>query len=356
MRIRQLDADLLGAIPVFCDSCNRKIPITEDRRFCPTCNKDACLSCPACQSDHQVADYRGFPRLEGDLKSVLEKTEKYMAESFGGLFENDNTYMFGWLKSLHEILSAHGVEVRPDASPTQAAPKGQSRRVSGLTWVLDNGEAYLRDWVSLREMGRFVDYFDRRSFAGGLPRQNTLVYSQGGAAPLRWNGLPMMKTVWDYALTSLMVQEIRPGTIIELGTASGASAMWYADTQKSFGIKPNVITVDRICARRGHDGVRFLQGDVEEIENCLTGDFLENQPRPWIVVEDTHCNIGGILRYLHQFLMKGDYICIEDADAECELALFLASHQSRYKVDTHFTDFFGHNATSAPDQIFCLVS
>lgn len=54
----------------------------------------------------------------------------------------------------------------------------------------------------------------------------------------------MMKAVWDFALVPIMVQEIRPRTIIEIGTAEGGSAAYYASVQRLHGLPPNVVTID----------------------------------------------------------------------------------------------------------------
>jgi cephalosporin hydroxylase len=70
-----------------------------------------------------------------------------------------------------------------------------------------------------------------------------------------------------------------------------------------------------------------------------------------VVIEDAHVNIGGILEHLHAFLEVGDYVIVEDVEAEAELLRFLSKHPGAYKVDTRYTDYFGHNTTCAPDQI-----
>src|SRR5262249_14879495 len=103
-------------------------------------------------------------------------------------------------------------------------------------WCEQSGEAALRRLVSLKAMGRFVDYFDRRSFTGRSSNRFAFRASQGVVAPLSWQGVPMMKSVWDFALVPIMIQEIRPRTIIEIGTAEGGSALYYASVQQLHGL------------------------------------------------------------------------------------------------------------------------
>jgi hypothetical protein len=46
-------------------------------------------------------------------------------------------------------------------------------------------------------------------------------------------------------------------------------------------------------------------------------------------------------------------LVVEDSDVKRDaIRQFLGSHPDRYLVDTHFTDYFGRNATCAADSIF----
>ena len=74
---------------------------------------------------------------------------------------------------------------------------------------------------------------------------------------------------------------------------------------------------------------------------------------PWLVVEDAHVNVLGVLRHLHQQMRSGDYLIVEDSAIKGEaLVRFLAETRDAYRLDTHYADFFGRNATAARDSIF----
>ncbi|MDQ4146775.1 MAG: hypothetical protein M3120_03640, partial [Pseudomonadota bacterium] len=350
MRQSKIDTELLGLIQVACDQCGREILLSEDRNYCSKCRKDLCLGCGTCGAaeEHQLVTYKGFPEIS-DMDIILAKAEEYLNESCGsGLFHvEENIY----LAQLHTLLQL--LQVNEDRLVTLESLSTSQRR-----FVQEHGERILREWVSLRDMGRFVDYFDRRSFAGRLPGFTTYIQSQGSYAPIYWKGKPMMRTVWDFALSAIMVQEVRPQTIIELGTASGASAIWYADLQRLHDLTPRVITMDvrPPSLQFQYEGVTFLKGDSNAIEKALSPTLLKEQPHPWIVIEDSHVNISGILEYLHGSFQAGDYIVIEDVDVEDLLVDFLSKHKEHYLVDARYTDFFGHNATCAADQILCRVA
>lgn len=348
MRQSKFDTELLRPMEVTCDQCGREILLSEDRNYCSRCRKDLCLGCRTCGAagEHRLVTYRGFHQIS-DLDVMLAKAEQYLNESCGShLFHVEENIYLVQLRLLLGFL-----QVKENRLVVLESLPTPHRR-----FVQDHGETFLREWVSLRDMGRFVDYFDRRAFAGRLPGLAVYIQSQGSYAPISWKGKPMMRTVWDFALSAIMVQEIKPQTIIELGTASGGSAIWYADLQRLHALTPRVITVDIHPPALHYEGITFLKGDSNAIEEALSLALLREQPHPWIVIEDSHVNILGILDYLHASFHTGDYIIIEDVDAEDLLVDFLSKHRGCYRVDARYTDFFGHNATCAADQILCRIA
>jgi cephalosporin hydroxylase len=170
---------------------------------------------------------------------------------------------------------------------------------------------------------------------------------------MRWRGLPLFKTAFDFAIYPQLLQDLRPRTILEIGSGSGASALWLADLARTFELDAVVHSVDIRPAAAEHPGVRFYRGDCRLPETLFPAEVLAQAPRPWLVIEDAHQNVTGVLAYLHDRLRPGDYLVVEDSDVKrLELALFDAAHPAQYRVDTHYTDFFGRNATCANDSIF----
>jgi len=63
--------------------------------------------------------------------------------------------------------------------------------------------------------------------------------------------------------------------------------------------------------------------------------------------------VAAVLERFHRFLAPGDYLVVEDSDVKRDaIRQFLGAHPGSYLVDTHFTDYFGRNATCAADSIF----
>jgi cephalosporin hydroxylase/predicted 2-oxoglutarate/Fe(II)-dependent dioxygenase YbiX/peroxiredoxin len=228
-----------------------------------------------------------------------------------------------------------------------------------LHWDLRRLRLFLDRW----EQGRFVE-FSRREQSGAHyhPRFGTefgadvLLTCQGALSLMRWRGKPLMKNVFDFAMYPALLAELRPRTIFEIGSGSGASAAWFADLLTLGGGDGRVHSVDIVEARMRHPQVQFHQGDCSKPDSLFPLYLLQTAPHPWLVVEDAHHNVSGVLDLLHRFLMPGDYLVVEDSDIKRNaIRAFVDAHPGDYLVDTRFTDNFGRNATCAADSIFMRV-
>ena len=91
-------------------------------------------------------------------------------------------------------------------------------------------------------------------------------------------------------------------------------------------------------------------------------------PHPWVVIEDSHENVSGILEHFLGYMEVGDYFVVEDTHPYIPAQLgygriskeeytpcgskllkivkeFLTKHEKECAVDSYFTDFFGYNGT-----------
>jgi len=217
----------------------------------------------------------------------------------------------------------------------------------------------LRLLLERRRQGRFVDYRERFVPSPEGPRSGRdvgayeLAASQGVLGCMHWKGVPLFKSVYDFSIYSMLLWELRPRTILELGSGMGASAVWMADLLRAFEIDGHVYSVDLARPELRHGGVSFLAGDCRSLHAVFPRELLAAAPHPWLLVEDAHVDVGGVLSYFHPFFVPGDYLVIEDSGPKQEeIGRFLAAHPGCYKLDSRYTDFFGRNATSAGDSIF----
>jgi cephalosporin hydroxylase len=232
----------------------------------------------------------------------------------------------------------------------------QSPQAEDLQWDLLRLRLFLDRW----RQGRFVAFAEReRSQIHYHPRFGTefgadvLLTCQGAPSLMRWRGQPLMKNVFDFAMYPALIAELRPRTIFEIGSGLGASAAWFADQMAFAGIEGQVHSADRAKPELEHPRVSFHQGDCHAPEQLFDPDLLAAEPHPWLVVEDAHQNVGGVLEHFHKYLSPGDYLVVEDSDIKRDaLRTFAGKHPGAYLVDTRFTDNFGRNATCAADSIF----
>ncbi|MBI4265407.1 MAG: cephalosporin hydroxylase [Acidobacteria bacterium] len=229
-----------------------------------------------------------------------------------------------------------------------------SSRLEGLRLALQRLQLLLHR----RAQGRFVDYQERTQTApAGLYGPCDIGYfdmvmSQGAFDCLRWKGMPLFKTVYDFALYPMILWALKPRTVIELGSGTGASALWLADLTALFGFSSHVYSVDLQQPAVRHEHVSFIQGDCRTIDTVFADALLREAAHPWMLIEDAHVNVYGVLRHFHAYLERGDYVIVEDsASKQDDIRQFLTQEPGGYKVDTYYTDFFGRNATCAQDSI-----
>lgn len=243
---------------------------------------------------------------------------------------------------------------------TEAAHGWQTRREvpSGTTDTQASSELrWLGRFLDARRRGRFVSYDSR------LREEQTgkscdighleMLMSQGTTACLEWKGRPLFKTVFDFAMLPMLLWELKPATVFEIGSGAGASALWLADTMGSLGNNAEVYSVDINVVTESSDRVHFLAGDCNSPATLFDIDLLRSAPRPWLVLEDAHVNVHDVLVHMDRFLAEGDYLFVEDSRIKAQaLGTFLTPRAQDYQVDARYTDFFGRNATCAANSIF----
>jgi len=186
----------------------------------------------------------------------------------------------------------------------------------------------------------------------------------------------IIKNPQELSLYHQLFYHVRPRTVLELGTFSGASAVWFFDTASKLGIDCHVYSLDvdhtlihENIKKTKPDNVTFVLGDCNKVEEAFPPSMLQTLPHPWLVIDDAHHNSINVLNYFNTFMKAGDYIVVEDTDPrapskiglhvmftaeECEpigpeklnmLKAFVREHGHDYLVDSFFTDFYAYNGT-----------
>ena len=177
---------------------------------------------------------------------------------------------------------------------------------------------------------------------------DTLLMSQGVKDCLSWKGISLGKSIYDFALIPMMIWEIQPTTIIEIGSGEGASAIWMADICKSYDISTKIFSMDIELPNIKYKNVTFFKGDSREIDNAIHD--IENLPHPWLILEDAHIEVNKVIKYFEKHMQIGDYIIIEDSVGKKLSNLIVPN---TLHVDTYYCDYFGRNATGSMNTILC---
>ena len=187
---------------------------------------------------------------------------------------------------------------------------------------------------------------------------------QEGTVAFTYRGVLCQKNPFDLALYGRLLFETGARSVIEVGSSAGGSALWFADTLRSYGRNPRIVSVDvnPVSGVRDVD-IEFIQGSALSLAEVLPDDFLHDLPRPWIVVEDSAHTFDvtrAVLDFFEPWLEPGEYTVVEDGivnDLEGDkyrafengpnraIFSFLDDHPDRYEIDTRYCDYFGHNFT-----------
>ena len=208
-----------------------------------------------------------------------------------------------------------------------------------------------KDVENIVNQKRYISFSDRRQAEKFSARSRTshihidnFLMSQGVKDCMTWKGIALGKSVYDFALIPMIIWEIQPATIIEIGSGEGASAIWMADLCKSYNLSTIVHSMDIEPLSIEHEGVTFTKGDSKQISDFDT----KNLPHPWLIVEDAHVNVNEIITYFEQHMHTGDYLIIEDSWGKKGSKLEIPN---TLQVDAYYCDYFGINATSAMNTI-----
>jgi len=197
-------------------------------------------------------------------------------------------------------------------------------------------------------------------------------YESLGKYITKYRGAFMFKNCFELSIYYQLFSHLKPKVVIELGTFTGASAMWYADTAKSlnvdcciYSLDDQHVTLSDEIKQNKPDTVNFIEGSADN----LTSSMLQQLPHPWLVVNSSHKDI--ITEHLSQFMESGDYLVIEDTKPNIPiikvpneiynsfegccisgkhrldaLNTFLQTPVGKaFKVDSFYTDFYGYNCT-----------
>jgi cephalosporin hydroxylase len=185
---------------------------------------------------------------------------------------------------------------------------------------------------------------------------------QRGTLRYEWRGVLCCKNPFDLALYQKLLWHSKPGTLIEIGTYFGGSALWFADMTRAMGLRTQIISIDIQPFDAFRDErIEFRQGNSMNLESVFPAAEMETLARPLLVIDDAshhHAGTLAAMRFFDRWTRPGEYLIIEDGIIESmgaaerydggpsrAITEFLAETGDRYMIDPDYCDYFGYNVT-----------
>jgi cephalosporin hydroxylase len=179
-----------------------------------------------------------------------------------------------------------------------------------------------------------------------------------GHHQVTYKGIKAIRCPFDYVIYQMILNEVKPDLVIEVGTNIGGGALYIADLldANGKGILHTIDILDMVNSKvKEHNRIKFFTKGWEDYDLELTKGF-----ETILIIEDaSHLfkDSIGILNKFHEIISVGSYFIIEDGIIN-ELGLeknyqggplkaireFLPNHPE-YIVDRKWCDMFGQNAT-----------
>lgn len=194
-----------------------------------------------------------------------------------------------------------------------AHPPAKTPGITPLT-VVDSDKS-----VSFEELARRIE--QTRADHGDVLQQYHEVWYN---APHTWHychflNVGIMKCPNDLWAYQALISDYRPTTVIETGTYTGASALWFAFLMEMLQIDGgHIYTVDfedhRQCS---HPRITFLGGN--SVDPALVASIVEELPEdgPRLVVLDSDHSAAHVNQELCLYAplcRVGDYLVVEDTN------------------------------------------
>lgn len=173
-----------------------------------------------------------------------------------------------------------------------------------------------------------------------------------------YKGVKCIKSPFDYVIYQMIISEVRPDLVIEIGSYEGGSALYIADLLELYG-SGEIHTIDiqdnMNEQAKSHKRIKFFSNGWENYDLGLTEKY-----KSILVIEDSSHKYSDTLNVMIKFskvVSIGSYLIVEDGIID-ELGLsneyeggpvraikkFLSDNKG-FEISYHWTNFFGKNVT-----------
>jgi len=182
------------------------------------------------------------------------------------------------------------------------------------------------------------------------------IYS--GHYNVTYRGIPMQKNPFDYLLYQMLINDVKPDLIIEIGSYNGASALYYSDLLDLIGngIIHSIDIEDHVHQlAKQKSNIKFFTTGYQNYDLNCAKEFNKI-----LVIADGSHKYDDVLGALNKFapiVSLNSYFVIEDGIINAlkmqknfnggplkAINKFLIE-SNNFIIDRKYCDFFGKNAT-----------
>jgi len=190
------------------------------------------------------------------------------------------------------------------------------------------------------------------------PKAYSLKGIDKGHHHITYRGVPCIKCPFDYVMYQMIINEVQPDLIIEIGTNHGGSALYMADILEKIG-EGRIHTIDiddrAYELAKIHDRITFFHNGWEgyDLQNIKGFERI-------LVIEDGSHEYSSTLGALKKFgpiVTSGSYLIVEDGiiDALGQSEAYNGGpvkaikeylvYTGEYNIDYKWLNMFGESAT-----------
>ncbi|KYG74812.1 cephalosporin hydroxylase [Roseivirga ehrenbergii] len=200
----------------------------------------------------------------------------------------------------------------------------------------------------------------RYDYSGEQPFQTSLESINVAHHKITYRGVSMLKCPFDMVNYQMIISEVKPDLLIEIGTNKGGSALYFADLLKVMG-KGIVHTIDLKQEQldtivNNCNNIHFYEGGWQNYEISEAQGFEKI-----LIIDDgshTYNDVKEAFDKLNKLVAKESYYIIEDGildQLDINKSKFnggpvkaikeILNEYPEFKMDEKWSNFYGQNAT-----------
>lgn len=192
-------------------------------------------------------------------------------------------------------------------------------------------------------------------------------YPRTGHFGVTYRGVNFIKCPFDYVVYQMILEEIKPDLVIEIGTHEGGGALYISDIISKWGGKVHSIDIEKKTGElvENNPNISLFLGGYQNYDISRAQNFNKIM----IVDDGSHFyhDVKGAFSKLSPLVSEGSYYIIEDGviyfqdpnshgGGPIKAIEEILSEDKSFIVDRKWCDFFGTNATFNTDGYLKKIS